>query len=347
MKYFKIAVILIPLMMVSCLEVETTTRVNNDGSIDRSILLKGSEKSISETSFNIPRYDLDRWEITRDSLGEDRSSLAASATFNSVEDLNQSWKLNFVEPGVQTQANLFIDEGFFFSRYIYRETIWADLPGPALPMEPFLSKSQLDSLIINDTDEGEGLLDSVASTRLEEQLDNYMQQVIFQDFINLLREGGQRSGNLEVIDEMLEEHSDALLKSLNATNFYSENLVWKSILGDYIDSVVVNEIEQANSEGLLRFYKSWQFFEEVLLDDYSFSLELPGVIRSTSASDVRGNRMTWEPETIVLFFGGVSLEAESSVIKPWSLIITGMLLLLTLVVTLAGFIRQGNRKQAV
>jgi hypothetical protein len=57
--------------------------------------------------------------------------------------------------------------------------------------------------------------------------------------------------------------------------------------------------------------------------------------------------MTWDPETIKLFFGGISLEAESSVIKPWSRVITGLILFLTLIVTLVGFIRQRNRKQAV
>lgn len=347
MKCFKIAVMLISLMMVSCLEVETTTVVNIDGSIQRSIELKGSEKSIAETSFNIPRHDIALWQITQDSLKDDRLLFHAAAKFESVEALNQSFKLNTMDPGVQIIASLVSDEGFFFNRYYYRENIWADLPGPKLPMEPYLSQSELEALLISDAEGNESLLDSIESARLEHQWESYMEQLIYDDFVVELHKGGTNSGNLSVIDEMIKEHSDSLMKALSTTNFYDENLVWKSILENYIDSTVIDDVELSNTAGFARFYKSWQFFEEVLLDNYSFSVELPGVIRNTSANDVRGNRMTWEPETIRLFFGGISLEAESSVIKPWSLIITGMLLLLTLVVTLAGFIRQRNRKQAV
>ena len=61
MKYLRTAIMIIPLLMVGCLEVETTSKVNPNGSIERSIQLKGSAASISGTNFNIPRHDLDAW----------------------------------------------------------------------------------------------------------------------------------------------------------------------------------------------------------------------------------------------------------------------------------------------
>jgi hypothetical protein len=146
---------------------------------------------------------------------------------------------------------------------------------------------------------------------------------------------------------MIKEHSDSLLKALSSTNFYDENLVWKSVLEKYISRNTIEEVQAGNAEGFVQFYQRWQFFEEVLVDDYNFSIEMPGVIRKTSALDVRGNRMSWGPATIQLFFGGISLEAESSVIKPWSLVMTGLLILLTLVVMVTGLIRQRNRNRAV
>jgi hypothetical protein len=200
---------------------------------------------------------------------------------------------------------------------------------------------------MNEVEGNEGLLDSIESTRLEHQWERYMEQLIYDDFVIELRKGGKSSGNLSTIDGLIKMHSDSLMKALQTTNFYDENRVWKTVLGNYIDSTIIDEVEQANTDGFTRFYKSWQFFEDVLMDDYRLSVELPGVVRNTTASDVRGNQMTWDPETIKLFFGGISLEAESSVIKPWSRVITGLILFLTLIVTLVGFIRQRNRKQAV
>lgn len=345
MKYLRTFIMIIPLLMVGCLEVETTSKVNPDGSIERGIQLKGSAESISETNFNVPRHDLDVWQISQDSLEEDKYLYLAEAKFESVDDLNQSFKLNTQEPGVQITASLFINEGFFFTRYLYKEDIWADLGGPELPMESYLSQGELDALIANETEAGH--LDSMESSRIEAGFEDYMQHLIFEDFIIELRKGGERSGNFAAIDGMIKEHSDSLFKALNATNYYDENLVWKSTLEKYVSRDTIEEVHAGNAEGFVQFYERWQFFEEALLDDYNFNVELPGVIRKTSALDVRGNRMSWEPETIQLFFGGISLEAESSVIKPWSLVMTGLLLLLTLVVMVAGLIRQRNRNRAV
>ena len=343
MKYLRIAAVLISLLMVSCLEVETTSKVNVDGTIERTVQLRGSAKSISETNFNIPRHDLDRWEITEDSLSDDRLLYHAVANFESIGAVNQSFKLNATDPGVQIIASLVLKEGFFFTRYFYSEKLWADLPGPDLPMEPYLSQTELDALLKNETEEGKGLLDSVEAARLEARWELYLGQLIFEDFIVEWREGGRRSGQSVEVENMIQEISDPLQKALNNTNYYDENLVWKSILKEYISPEIVEEIHAANYEGFQAFYQRWQFFEEVLIDDYNFSVELPGVIRKTSARDVQGNRMTWDPETISLFFGGIALEAESSVIKPWSLIIAGLLLLITLVVTVAGFLRQRRK----
>lgn len=343
MKFLKTLVVFIPFMMISCLEVETTSKVNRDGSIERNIRLKGSAENIKKTKFNIPRQDLALWRITQDSLDEENDQYQAIARFESVEDLNQSFKRNTSDPGVEIISSLVLDEGFFFNRYYYQENIWADLPGPDLPMDTYLSQAELEALIVSETEPGGGALDTLEAARLEHQLDLYIEDLIYEDFVTQLREGGKRAGTLVIIDEMFKEHSDSLSLALNSTDYSDENLVWMPILEKYLDVTVIDKIQQANAEGFTEFYASWKFFEEVLLNDYQFSVELPGVIRNTSALDVRGNRMNWEPSTIRLFFGGISLEAESSVVKPWSLIITGLLLLLTLAVTVAGYLRQRSQ----
>jgi len=340
MKSFRILTILIPLVMTSCLEVKTTTRIGRDGSAVREVQLKGSAASINKTRFNIPRNDLDLWEIHQDSLDKDNDRMTATARFSTIDALNRSFQLNAVEPGVQIQASLFKDEGFFFDRFIYQEKLWSELPGPQVPMGSYLSKAELEALIQSETEGDSTFLDEAESERISEQLNQYLEQIIFEDFVFELREGGRRSGHAQVIDAMVAEQSDSLQERLSTTNYYDENPVWKTILTAYVDPDILEEVESANQEGLSRFYADWTFFNDVLVDDYSFSVELPGVIRQTTAVDVRGNLMSWEPSPIRLFFGGITLEAESSVIKPWPLILSGLLLVITLGVTVVGFIRK-------
>ena len=338
---------MVPVLMAGCLEIETTTRVNIDGSIERSVQLKGSASSLSGTRFNMPRHDLNSWQVTTDSLGDDRFLYHAVANFESVEKLNHSFEQNTQDPGVKIKASLVLDEGIFFKRYFYKENIWADLPGPNLSMDPYLSQAELEALLEHDVEGSDSTLDSLESVRLEHQWERFMKQLIYEDFLMELREGGQLSGHLEAIDGMLAEHSDSLLTILEKTNFYDENLVWKSILTRYVAASIIDDVDAANTHGFARFYESWQFFEDVLMDSYTFSVELPGVIQNTSTGNVDGHRMTWEPESIRLFFGGFSLEAESSKAKPGTMIFAGLLLLLIVILILAWSLRPKRGKQAV
>ncbi len=340
MKRVNLWPVLLSVLMVGCLEINTMTQVNPDGSVERTIDLKGSARSISETSFNIPRVDVAMWEITQDSIGDDKYHYQARRNFNLVDDMNASFEANTNAVRIKIKSDLTLSQGLFFTRYYYEEKLWADIPGPDLPMEDYLSDDELQSLILNDTDEGAGTLDSVEAERLERQLDLYFQHRIYEDFANALREGARRIDVLEQADEILNANLDSIKFKLNTTNYYDGNDVWESILEGYMNEDLLDAIHESNPEGFEQFYNNWQFFEDVLLNDYSYSIELPGVIRETSALDVRGNRMSWEPEAILLFFGGVTLSAESSIVNIWSVVITAILFFLTLIVTVISFARQ-------
>lgn len=347
MKILKFIPALLPLLMAGCLEIDTNTQINPDGSVERTIELKGSASSIAKTSFNIPRVDAELWEITRDSIGDDNFLYHAQRSFDSVDDMNTSFEANTNPQRVKIKSKLIQSEGLFFSRYYYQEKLWADLPGPDLSLDEYLSELELQNLILNDTDIGAGTLDSLEAERLEQQLDLYFQHRIFGDFVEELRIGAKLSGTLQILNEVLENQQDSLVVKLGKTNYYDENQVWISVLEDYFDNKIIESIHENNAEGLSHFYARWQFFEEALLNDYSFSIELPGVVRNTSALDVRGNRMTWDGEAILLYFGGIQLEAESSIIRVWSVVITAILFLLTLVVTVLSFLRQRSAHKQI
>ena len=347
MKFSRTLVILIPLVMTGCLEIETLTRIYPDGSLERSIKIGGSETEIQSTSFNIPRADSIDWTISTESERDDKVLYRATRSFASVAEMNKSFENNSNPQRVKIKAELKQAQGLFFTRYSYSERVWAELPGPKLPMAEYVSQAEVDALILSETESGEGQLDSLEAKDIEDRLDLYLQKRIFEDFSGLLREGARRAGKIEMVELVLSEHSDSLMSQLSVSNFYNENQVWKSILGNYLDASVVDAIQEHNRAGLAEFYQRWQFFEETILDDYKFEIELPGVLRNTNATAVLGNRMTWEPEAIVLFFGGTLLEGESSQVRIWSLVITAALFLLTLILTIVGFVRQRRTRHQI
>lgn len=347
MKYSNSFIVLIPLLMMSCLEIDTLTKIHPDGTLERSVEVKGSEAEISKTSFNLPRKDRLDWQISQEPAEDENVLYRAKRKFESVQALNESFSENSGPLRMKIRSELDQTEGLFFTRTYYSEKVWADLPGPNLPITEYVSQSEFDAFILSGTDAGEGLLDSIEARRIEDRLDLYLQKTIFEDFAGELRRGARLSDSSDEVEALISEHADSLVVQLNSTNYYDENQAWKSILKTYLPNELLDLIQESNAEGFDQFYTRWQFFEELILNDYSFSIELPGVIRKTTALDVRGNRMTWEPEAISFFFGGVVMEAESSQVRIWSVVLTAALFLLTLVVTIVSFVRQRKNSSLI
>jgi len=343
MKTLSICLILLPLFMVGCLEIDTLTKINADGTMQRSLEIKGSTDAIFATSFNIPRADVSLWEVSLDSLSDEDYLYHASRKFESITELNQSFEKNTGPLRFKVKADFNQTQGLFFTRYYYTEKLWVDIPGPELAISDFLSETELKTLILNKT--RAGVIDSLEIQRIEDQLDIYLQRRVFEDFANELRMGALRSGNTQAVEIALKTHADSLIAKLSSTMNFDEENSWKTTLSEYFDPQIVDEIHENNTAGFIHFSERWNFFEEVLMNDYKLGIEMPGMIRKTSALDVRGNYMNWEPEPLAFFFGGVMLEGESSVVKPWPLLFTGVLFLLTLIVSVASFVR--HRKSSV
>ncbi len=345
MKYLKSCILLLPLLLTGCfsvLEVETTSKVNLDGSIERTIQLTGSENEILETKFIIPRQDLDLWQITMDSVEDNRFLYKANANFESVDELNQSLMLNAEDPGVQITADLEIEKGLFFTRYLYSEKVWYDLPGPDIPMEKYLSRRELMSGMSSESNTGMRELSPKEEKRIERRFEEYLQHKYFEGLVIELREGALVSGHIEELEKVLETNSDSLIIELEEVYFDDEYLEWKSILTKYLTPIMLEDIYLSNIEGFDRFLQGWNFLETLLIA-HKISVELPGVIRKNFDNEILGNRAVYTPSSILMFFGGVTLDAESAVARPGALIIGGILMALLLGGSVVELVRKRHK----
>ena len=340
MKNLRLQLLLLPLIMTGCLDIETLSSIHPDGSIDRQVELEGSSEKITRTSFNIPRNDTADWQFSVEELSKERQHYRATRHFESVAAMNESFLLNSSPLRIKIESRLELHHGLFLTRYAYQERLWADLPGPDLSMDPYLSQLELEKLKLVNTAVDTTLLDSVEQARLEERFEAYLSRRVYEDFLQEVQVGVQRAALEDVFKNMLEMHGDSLYADLETTNFYDENDVWQEILEKYMGHNSSQAIIDANPEGFEAFQERWQFFEEVLFNGYDLSIEMPGVLRQTNASDVRGNLAHWEPDAVNFFFGGVTLEAESSKVHLWALALTAAILLLTLIVTIGSWLRQ-------
>jgi len=333
MKYY-VSMVLLPLLLSSCLEIDTLNKINEDGSIDRTIELKGSAESLSKTGFNIPGSDSDLWLISLDSLEDDKLLYRASRHFDSVEELNKSYTDNTGEFKIKIKAELVKSEGLFFTNYRYHEKIWADLPGSDSLINDQEFAAEIKKLLQFEEDPESSSMDSVEAAELESRLENYLDQVIYADFIEEVLIGARRGGISQVIEPRLDGYKDSLMAMLKNTNYQDENPGWQDFMKKFISPLLVRIIWENNIAGFDHLYRSWQFFDNLLMDDFEFRIDLPGVIKKNNATDVQGNLLSWNPEAIFFFFGGVDLEAESSQNYLWGVFLTVVVILLALAVVI-------------
>ncbi|NQV14971.1 hypothetical protein HQ531_05880 [bacterium] len=338
-----LSIILIPFLLNSCLDIETLTIINQDGSLERHVGLTGDPGEIQTTGFNVPREDIEFWEQTTDSIEKDKASLKASRHFASIDEMNQSFRVNGGPLRVQIEAELKLLKRLFFTRYRYMEKIWADLPGPELPMDDYLCMEDIEALLLRDSHPEESLLDSVEAKRLERAFESYLDHKIFEDFLLELDAGVRAAGISRELMQPVQDNYDSLFSQLRKTNFQNDNQVWQQTLAIYIDTTTIQGIHKNNADGFRQFYKRWQFFEEMIMNGYTFNIELPGSILETNSINVVGNRLSWKPEAVLLFLGGVELNAESSKINPRAIILAGALVFLILLVTLLRFFRKAEK----
>lgn len=341
MKAQHIILSIITMLFSSCLDIETLTLVNEDGSVERTVSLEGSLEDIEGTGFNRPREELDLWDVQWDSTSEDHSKFSATRRFKDGDELNENLKLN--ADSLTTWANVEVlkRNGFFYTRYEYTERVWAILPGPELPMDHYVSDAELSLLLESDDEDREAYEDSLELADIEERMDQYLELRIYEDYLGELRKAGEKLGRSEELESVLLVASDSLLKNLSLTNYYIGNPTLKEILAQYMELDFVEDLLEAGDPGLQDFYRRWQFFEEVLLNEITLQATLPGVIRATNATEVVGNRAALPVPGHILFFGGEALEVSSAKLNVWAVVITGIVLLLTLILSLWSRSRRG------
>ena len=340
MNKYSLIVIFTCFLLTSCLEIETFTQINADGSIKRKITLEGLADGIQATRFNIPRHDLHLWQVSSDSIDPQKILYSAQRTFESIDALNQSFLKDNGDLKVNIKSELDVSNWLIFTSYKYTEKIWADLPGPQVPMDSYLSSDDLSKLFINKNLAEESRMDSAETQRIENALVSYLEYRAFSDFILELRVGARSVGIEDLLDETLKLMSDSIFVQLKESNYYDTNSEWIEVLGETFDDSTLVNIERENSHGFKSFQNRWDFVEEMSLNNHSFNVALPGVVRETNSNQLSGSSLEWNPDPLQFFFEGVELRAESREFNELTAVIIGLIVFFGLAIMLVWILRR-------
>jgi hypothetical protein len=285
------------LLLSGCLDITSTSQVNNNGSIVRTITFTGDSAEVYAGEFPV---DLDSsWSknIAR-SPGKDKNfTLTASRTFENVEEMNKVLKGTF---GKTLQYRFELDKSFrwFFTIYRYREINIPFDQFTSIPMTDFVSSAELDwmtkMMLPGDTTKelttrGDSLAFESIMPRIQEAESRNRFEAVFNAFLA----GVRMLNNPSLTRTIVEPLKDSLYKrSAKAIDKKIDTL--RIIFGGVLKNPLVDKAWQANASGFDEIKRKIQFEQTTNSHKYVTHVVMPGIITGSNARKIEGNIATWQ-----------------------------------------------------
>jgi len=274
-RIFQFCIVLL-FFLPSCLDYDMNTRVNRDGSLERTFRVAGdSAKVLGEKMIN-PVDSTWQTSFIRDTGKEDRWVLTAKRTFKNVEELNRYFYTEEDTAGhLNIRAELKKKFRWFYTYYEYRETYYSIHPFRRVPLTRYISpyetdllfpgenedvtySSQEDRLIKYNKDEKKPVLsvqDSVKMKKLEQdlmlRLNRWEKNSVYEEFYYELQQAIEK-GAIPTLDTSLLQPWkvkvwEKIEKTLTSGNSYNP-----FDGGDTNDDTTVYEFRDQAGAGFIR-----------------------------------------------------------------------------------------------
>ena len=306
---------------------KTTTKINTDGTCERSFVVTSDSGKIYNSVLPLP-FD-STWQINwkKDTTGSDYI-FTAKKNFNSFDQLSNLYeKINNPD---KLKIHLKIEKNFrwFYTYYYYTEKYDVFNLFNKVPVSKYLTQQEIQVYLSgkeNDT--------------LKAKIKAWEERNYLEDFIESISNAAGKLNDSSITPQRIVSKKNELLKILNGKDMSNEKLLaeMKNIfktnavygLKDDIDKSIKKIMEKAE-----RMYDAeGSYFNSVLM---------PGLLISTNADKVQGSKVSWEFSSDRFTIRSLEMNAESRVMNTWAVIISSVVVLLILVLILLPAIK--NRR---
>jgi hypothetical protein len=311
------------LTLPGCLDIATTTVVNRDGSIHRSVMIEGDSAAIHEHRF--PLALKGPWEERIEKIDNRKFRYTAVRHFQDVAALNDAM---VGDPDTSLGIHATLEKRFewFFTVYRYGERHASFNSFTTLPIGEYLTQAQIDLLLNKGSEEQES--DTLARDEGEKQLEEWWTrnifEVFFSEFLIGLRSLESPALSAETVVARKEEMFNASREEFSSKDFKKIEGIFEKAFG----KEVVREVIASNDEGFRKFRQRLAFQQQMFENSYRATVEMPGLIVGTNAATIEGNSVTWEDFITHGLISDYELWVESREINWWMIYLTGIVLIL-------------------
>jgi hypothetical protein len=368
------SIVLLIFLVTGCLEYTVTTRVLPDGSIERTLVVKGDSSDILKGSLPVPVDST--WQISGayeeksggDSTGEKQYVYKATKVFRNSTELNKELNRSVKGEGpILREVRVEKKFRWFNTFYTYAETYKQTFPFHQKPVDEFLNDKELEMALADDKElyysrESDSLMiikdtlsrpvlsvkDSARMKELKEVTEKkfyrWVSANVYEEYFDALKAALDKSGIMK--PEETEKTRENLFAYFD-TCFDSETL-FEGFEGDstlfFMASLFYHTdtsvLRQANRDGLDVVDKKMENILPIYGDTYVNLTIMPGIILSSNSTEINGNTASWDVESNSFYAKDYTLLIESKKINKGLSIASGALVVFLLIGLATGMMRR-------
>lgn len=334
------------LLLSGCLDITSTSKVNSDGSIVRTITFTGDSAGVFSGNFPVKLDSTWSKSYEKTKVKERQYTLTASRTFRDVEEMNRALGGTF---GWTLQYRFEFDKTFqwFFTAYRYRETNIPFAQYTSIPITEFLSRMEID-LLVQDTlgDPTKHLFsrgDSLSMESLFFRVQEWEWRNRFEPVFSVFLEGVRTLNNPSLTTGMIEPLKDSLYKKsakvIEGGNIDSLRVIFRTVLRNPL----VEKAWQANMPAIEEVKRRFAFENKTNSHKYVTNVVMPGLITGSNAGKIEGNMATWHDFKERAHHLEYTMWVESRQVNWWAVIVALVVVVSLMTMLIFSALRRRHR----
>jgi len=285
-------------------EQKTTTKINGDGTCERTIVIKSASDTTS--SFPLPK---DQGWVTHIE-GDTEKIFVSCKKFDDVNQMNNDYRI----PG-KIGVSVKFDKQFrwFYTYYNYQEIYKSYFPFNKIPLKTFLTTEEYERCEKGDT-----------SKVLQERQNEFFLRNVSEEFYGQLVDSVENlrdpSLPVSVFQAKRAEFINSCADIFKDSKDDIGNL--EKILGLKLRGKLENQID-----GIKKLINIKVDFMMNASGSYVNEVVMPGIILNTNASTVEGNKVSWKLDEGRFQCVDYTMNVESRIANPWVTYATGGILI--------------------
>jgi hypothetical protein len=289
-------------------DLKIATKINSDGSCERTIVVKEAKKLSDLDGIAFPLPVDSTWTIRFEKLaGDTLTSFIAQKTFDNVNQLNNEYQK---KGKIRIEIKFEKKFRWFFTYFDYQETYKWFSPFQKITLSSFLTPEEYADYKKGDT-----------SKALKKRLEEFQMENIYEEFYSQLIDSIQILHDPALPASIFAEKKQELLEKLRSSHkspdvaksietalgikLSKERKQYFAHLSDAIEKSISNKL-QSDDAG-----------------NYTNEVSMPGIILNTNARTVEGNTVKWKFDSEAYELEDYTMTVESRVANPWATYVTG------------------------